>query len=166
MFHSRRWSVLLPYLADLPKVEETERQLSDYEKKESDHRRQGDEQNARDARAMAERCRRTLERIRPLPAGDRYPLCVEVRQMGDAFWVAVEGEPYWALKQQLQERFPQTTILVTVLSQAARCGYLPTREAYEKTTLYQVSVAVLAPGSLEILISAVAEQIESCLDRV
>jgi len=48
------------------------------------------------------------------------------------------------------------------LANGARPAYLPTEDAYGKG-IYQESIAVLAPGSLERLVGAVGEQIQDWL---
>lgn len=156
---SRRVTVPLPYRAELPTAEETAAELAGHEQREADFLAAGNETAARDERALAERCRRTLERVGPLPAGEDYPFVAEVRRIGDAFWVFVEGEPYYDLQRHLQTRFPDETIVVVTLCDGARCGYLPSREAYDKAGLYQVNVAVVAPGCLERVAEAIAEAI-------
>ena len=69
-------------------------------------------------------------------------------QLGDAFWLSIEGEPYSLLQQELRSRFPQTPILVTTLIEGWLPGYLPPRELYGKG-IYQESIALLEPGTLE-----------------
>ena len=150
---------MLPYRTDLQTIEQGERELNEFLAQEQAARDSGDDEQAADQRAMAERSRRLRERLRPLPAGE-YPFPLDVWQMGDAFWVAVEGEPYHALQQELNRRFPQTSIIVIELANGSRCSYLPTREAYGKS-LYQVDIALLSVGCLERIIDELAAQIES-----
>jgi hypothetical protein len=78
--------------------------------------------------------------------------------MGDAFWVAVEGEHYSLLQRALRERFPRSPLLVLTLANGSRPSYLPTADTYD-TGIYQESIAVLARGCLETLIEAIAAQI-------
>lgn len=163
VFTQQRVTTGLPYLPDLPTIENTEAELAGHLEREAELAEQGDESAARDERARAERCRRTLERIRPLPAGDEYPYAADIWQLGDAFWVFVEGEPYHGLQSELQSRFPEQTIVVVTLADGARCGYLPSRAAYDKPGLYQVDVAVVTPGSLELVTEAIADRIASLL---
>ncbi len=150
------------YLPAVPTVADAERELADLESQEAAAQSAGNDDETRRVRALAERARRLLDRIRPLPQSETYPLALDVWQLGDAFWVAVEGEPYYALQEQLQTRFPDRTIIVMPLANGARCCYLPTREAYDKP-LYQVDVAPLAPGCLEALTDAAAARIEAML---
>jgi hypothetical protein len=161
VFRHRHWELSLPYRAELATIEQGEQKLSEFLAQEQAARNSGDDQQAADHRAMAERSRRLLERLRPLPPGE-YPFSLNVWQMGDAFWVAIEGEPYHALQQKLNRRFPQTSVIIIELANGSRCSYLPTREAYGKP-LYQVDVALLAAGCLEKITEALAAQIESWL---
>lgn len=85
-------------------------------------------------------------------------------QTGDAIWLAVECEPYQILQRSLRERFPGTPIVVMTVVNDSRASYLPPRESYGKG-IYQESVAVLAPGCLEALIEAAAEQIANWLQE-
>jgi hypothetical protein len=78
--------------------------------------------------------------------------------MGDAFWLAVEGEHYQLLQRSLRQRFVGVPIVVATLTNGARPTYLPTRDTYGKG-IYQESIAVLAPGCLEHLIEEIASQI-------
>ena len=126
--------------------------------------RNKDEQHAAELRTLAERCRRLLERIRPLPQTPLYPLAADVMQLGDAFWISVEGEPYHWLQQTLMERFRGTQLVFAVLANGTKPSYLPTREAYSKP-LYQVEVTLSAPGCLEALADALGEQIAAWLAK-
>jgi hypothetical protein len=150
----------LPYLGEIPEIAQAERDLAALTNREREALAVGDEPQARTARALAERQRRLLDRIRPLPHNLDYPLPLWVWQIGDAFWVAIEGEPYNWLQPYLRQRFPGHPILITTIANGARCSYLPTREAYAKP-LYQVDIALLAPGCLEAAAEAIATQIEA-----
>ena len=82
--------------------------------------------------------------------------------MGDALVVAVPGEHYSYLQTNLRARFPGRIILVITLAGGWGPSYLPTRETYGKG-IYQESIAVLAPGSLEKITDEVARRIEALL---
>lgn len=161
-FRHACWQVDLPYLPDIPSLDEAEQQLNDLVSQESNERASGDESAARDTRALVERKRRLMERIRRLPQGQQYPFVINCWQMGDAIWVALEGEPYHYLQDELQRRFADHPIIIMPLANGARSSYLPTREAYDKP-LYQVEVALLAPGCLEKITESIAEQIQTWL---
>ena len=148
----------------MPTLEQKQQELERHLQEESTAREQGNEQQARDARALAERCRRASERIEPLPKGQRYPFELSLWQIGDAFWVAVEGEPYNALQQELHQRFPDTPVIAITLANGSRPSYVPRKQDYEKE-LYQVGIAVLEPGSLEKLTEEIATQIQLWLNN-
>ncbi len=162
IFRHRRLAVEVPYREDLPTVAQAEAQLAQLLRDEEAATRDNDQPRAAELRTLAERCRRLLERIRPLPPAPLYPLWAEVMQLGDAFFIAVEGEPYHWLQQSLMERFRGTQLLFAVLANGTKPSYLPTREAYAKP-LYQVEVTLLAPGCLEALAAALGEQIAAWL---
>jgi hypothetical protein len=63
------------------------------------------------------------------------------------------------LQRALRERFPVTPVIVATVVNGWRPAYLPTRETYG-LGIYQEQVAVLAPGCLEAVIEAVAEEID------
>lgn len=157
-FEHRVVAVELPYRPGLPTAGEATREMEQYLSDEAAAREAGNSSGAADARALAERKRRLLERIGPLPPGEGYPFQAHIWKLGDAFWVAVEGEPYFALQEELQRRIAPHPVLVVPLANGSRCSYLPTREAYEKP-LYQVDVSLLAPGCLEMLTDALATEI-------
>jgi hypothetical protein len=119
----------------------------------------GDETRAADLRALAERKNRLLHRLHQLPPGDTYPLQVVLWHLGDAIWLGVQGESYNLLQTELRRRFPDKIILVSPPSPPTGAPRIcPPRELYD-TGIYQESIAVVAAGSLEQLIEAVAERI-------
>jgi hypothetical protein len=152
-------SVSLPYLASLPKLPEAEQLHREWIAAEQAARAAGRLDEAATWRAQVERQRRLLDRIRPLPPGDTYPLPVWAWQWGDAFWFAAEGEPYYDLQAKLIRHFPHRPLIAITLANGTNCSYLPTREAYAKPQLYQPEVALLAPGSLETLTEALRRQL-------
>ena len=99
-----------------------------------------------------------IGRLSMLPPGPEYPLPVMLLQTGDAFWVAIEAEHYNVLQRELRRRFSGSALVVMTLMDGGRVAYLPTAETYGKG-LYQETIAVLAPGSLEALIDEVAAQL-------
>lgn len=139
--------------------------MRDLQAQEDQARARGANQEARDLRALVERKRRLLDRLEPLPAGSHYPYPVRAWQLGDAFWVAVEGEPYHELQRALSRRFPGHPLLVIPLANGSRCSYLPTQEAFQ-LPLYQVEVAMLAAGCLEAVIESVAALLAEWLGEV
>ena len=159
----RKCDVLsIPYRPDLPTREGTEELLAKYTADEKLAHKSGDLGATRDARAMAERQTRMLRRLAQLPKGTAYPFDLHVWRMGDAVWVAIPGEHYSYLQTNLRSRFPNRIIIVITLTGGWGPSYVPTRETYGKG-LYQESVAVLAPGSLEKITDELAWRIEKLL---
>jgi hypothetical protein len=156
----RRWSVELPYRDDLPTKESVHREREAWQAREAEAAARGDHAAARDARAMVERRTRLLRRLETLPAGRTYPFPVTLWRAGDAWWLAVSGEPYNQLQTELRRRWPDTPIVVMTLAGGWGPSYLPPRELYGKG-IYQESVSALAPGSLETLIEAIGEEMKN-----
>ena len=152
-------TVSLPYLASLPKLAEAEPLHRELFAAEQAARAAGRLDEVATLRAKVERQRRLLDRIRPLPQGETYPCPAWAWQWGDACWIAVEGEPYHFLQSELMRRFPRRPLIAITLGNGTNCSYLPTREAYSKTQLYQPEVALTAPGSLETLTDAIGRQL-------
>lgn len=161
-FEARDELLPLPYRPDLPTMEGTKTALTRYEGEEAAARLCGDEAAARNARAMIERQTRMLRRLAQLPAGAEYPLQVHLWRMGDALWLAVPGEHYSFLQSSLRARFPGLPIVVITLTGGWGPSYIPTRETYGKG-IYQESIAVVAPGSLEQLVEHVSRRIREML---
>jgi hypothetical protein len=156
----RRWTVDLPYREGLPTAEQARAERERWQAAEEAARAAGDSPAVRDCRAMVERMTRWLTRLRDLPPGPAFPLPVTLWQTGEAFWLAVEGEHYQLLQRALRERFPGVPVVVITLANGARPAYLPSADAYDKG-IYQESIAVLAPGCLEAVVAAAAEQIRA-----
>jgi hypothetical protein len=158
-WRSRHWTLDLPYRADLPTVEQTKSDLDRWQQAEQSARQADDAATARDCRAHVERMTRQVMRVGQLPPGKRFPLPISLWRLGDGYWLMLEGEYYHALQRTLRERFPTTPIIVATVVNGWRPAYLPTRETYG-LGIYQEHVAVLAPGSLEAVTEAVAEEID------
>lgn len=154
----RRWTLPLPYRPELPNREETLKDRAHWLAEEQAAQAAGDAGRARDCHAMVERKDRELRRIAALPAGDEFPFPITVWQMGDAFWVAVEGEHYQHLQRRLRAQFGDVPVVVMTLVNGAVSAYLPDANSYGKG-IYQETIAVLAPGSLERLTEELARQI-------
>lgn len=151
------------YLTGLPTLPEAERQFADLQARELEALAANDPAALRDVRAMCERSRRQLDRLRYLPQEDKYPLAVWLWRLGDALWVALEGEPYNALQARLRRRFAGRPVVITVMVNGARNCYMPTREAYRQA-LYQVEVALLAPGCLEAAADLIEQRLGEWVD--
>jgi hypothetical protein len=148
----------LPYRPDLPTKEQAAAELARYQADETAAQRLGDAAAARNARAMAERQTRMLRRLDQLPADERYPLRIHLWRLGDAFWLAVPGEHYSYLQMSLRARFPGVPIVVITLTGGWGPSYIPTRATYNKG-IYQETIALVAPGSLENIVEHVAAMI-------
>ena len=156
---SSQLSVPLPYLSSLPKLADAEQLHQELIAQEQAARIAGRIDEAAELRTLVERQIRLLHRIRPLPQGEAYPCPAWAWQWGDAFWIAAEGESYHFLQSELARRFPQRPLIAITLANGTNCSYLPTREAYSKSQLYQPEVALVAPGSLEHLTDAIGQQL-------
>ena len=148
-------TVPLPYLSSLPKLAAAEQRHRELIGEERTAREAGRGEESATLRAKVERQRRLLDRIRPLPQGDNYPLPTWAWQWGDAFWFAAEGEPYHQLQSEMIRQFPHRPLIAITLANGTNVSYLPTREAYSKPQLYQPEVALVAPGGLETLTEAI-----------
>ena len=152
-----RWSEPLPYRPAQPTAVQVEAELKRFQVDEDTARAAGDDAKAADCRAMAERKRRLLHRLSQLPAGEQFPLQVTLWRMGDAFWLGVQGEFYSLLQTELRRRFPGKAIIVATVAADWGASYLPPREIYG-TGIYQETIAIVAPGSMEQVIESVAKR--------
>ncbi len=154
----RRWTVPLAYRSDMPSLEQAHLDRERWKAEETVAHTAGDETKAADCRGKAEQASRLIDKLSLLPPGPEYPLAVLLLQTGDAFWLAVEAEHYNVLQRELRERFPDVALIVMTLMDGGRVAYLPTADTYGKG-LYQETIAVLAPGSLERLIEEVSAEL-------
>ncbi len=154
------WNEPLAYRPGQPTATQAEAELKQFQTDEEAARAVGDSAKAADSRAMAERKRRLLHRLSQLPAGEKFPLQVTLWRMGDAWWLGVQGEFYSALQTELRQRFPGKAIIVATIAADWGASYLPPRELYG-TGIYQETIAVVAPGSLEQVIEAVAQRMKN-----
>jgi hypothetical protein len=155
-----RWREPLKYRSGQPTVAQVEADRAKYQSDEATARAAGDEAKAADARAMAERKNRLLHRLQQLPPGDSFPLRVAVWRIGDAIWIGVQGESYSLLQTELRRRFPEQVLVIASIAADWGASYLPPKEIYD-TGIYQESIAVVAAGSLEQLIEAIAHHISA-----
>ncbi len=159
LFETTDWTIPLQYRPELPTVAQAEERMALLGTQESEARDRGDDTEASRVRALVERQRRQLEVLNSVPAGV-LPYPIRLWRLGDAIWVAVDGEPYSALQSELNRRFPEIPLIIMPLSDGAMAGYLPTADACDKP-IYQAEIAILAAGCLETVIDAIAERIES-----
>lgn len=156
----RRWACPLPYRSELPTRAAAEAELEKRQAEERAAAEADDPVRFRDARALVERQTRLLARLRLLPDGDAFPLQIAAWRMGDALWLAVQGEPYEWLQTELRRRVAPQPLIVATIAHEWGASYLPPRSAYGKG-IYQESVAVLAPGCLETLVEQIAGELDS-----
>ncbi|HVW03093.1 MAG TPA: hypothetical protein VHB77_22220, partial [Planctomycetaceae bacterium] len=159
-----RGAVEVLYREDLRPISAIEAELAECEtnaarmqSEEADHHTAGP------LRARGERLRRELMRRRSLPQGPTFPWRADLWRMGDAVWLCIQGEPYSLLQTALRAQFPGTPIMVASIGYSWSVAYLPPRGSYGKG-LYQESVAVAAPGSLEHTIDVLSDRIEALLN--
>jgi hypothetical protein len=150
----------LPYRTELPTKAQTEIELARWQDAERRAHAADDATAARDAHAQAERMTRQLWKLNQLPAGPAFPLPITIARLGDADWVFVPGEHYQLLQTGLRQRFPQRAIVVATLTNGWQPGYIPAAETYGKG-IYQEQIAVVAAGSAEQVLEAVARRVAS-----
>ncbi len=158
------FTIALDYRPGLLTSEQAATERTRWLAEEEAAHKSGDVGKARDCHAMVERMDRWLNRFRMLPPGRTFALPVTLLHAGDAFWVMVEAEHYNILQRSLRERFPGTPIVVTTLVNGSRVTYLPPADLYDKG-IYQESIAILAPGSLEKVIDVIGQEIGKELGR-
>ena len=154
-------TVELPYLADLPTVADTERELAACRAAEAVAVK-GDPKSLSDARARTERMTRQLARLSALPAGKRYPFPITLMQFGDALWVFTPGELYQDFQLALRREFPERAIIVATITNDWQPGYVPAARAYGHD-IYQAAISPLAQGCLETLVAATLVEVRSFL---
>lgn len=158
----KRLEIPLAYRADLPDRQQTETQQAHWLAEEKAALAAGNEVEARDARAQAERMTRQLARLRSLPPGPSVPLAVTLWRLGDALWVTLEGEHYQLLQNTLRGRFAQHPLILATVTGGWRPGYVPTADTFGRG-IYQESIAVVAPGSLEQIIETISAALTDLL---
>lgn len=160
-WHVGRDKLSLAYREGIPSLEQIEAERSQFLRDEQTAREAGDDARAADCRAMVERRTRYRAWLEQLPP-DAYPYRMFVWRIGDAVWIAVQGEPYNVFQRELRARFPDNPIIVAAVADIWGASYLPPRDLYGKG-IYQESIALMEPGSLEKVIEHAAEQIERVL---
>jgi hypothetical protein len=152
----------IPYRDDLPDRAELQRERSEWLAKQDAAIESGDASAAADARAMAERMTRRLVRVEHLPQAATLPYAVQIWKLGDAIWLALDGELYNVLQRQLRATFPDTSIVLGTLANGSKAWYIPDRESYGKG-LYQEDASVLGQGALEQLFDFLVLKIRTLL---
>jgi len=154
--------VSLRFRDDLPQRDDLLRERDHWQQQEQQAAASGDEVAARDARAMVERMTRRLVRVQYLPEGESYAYPLRIWKLGDAVWVALDGEHYNVLQRELRAAFPGVPLMIGTLANGSNVWYLPDRDSYGKG-LYQEDASTLAVGALETLRDALIVQIGALL---
>jgi hypothetical protein len=154
-----RINVPLSYRPDLPAAAATQAELERCQAAESAAQTSGDEVKARDCHARCEQLTRQLWRLKSLPGGPAFPLSITLARLGDALWLFVPGEHYQSLQTALRSRFPQCPLFVATIANGWQPGYIPPADTYGKG-IYQEQIAVVAAGSAEAIVAAVAARLE------
>lgn len=157
-----RQPVHLEYRDDLAGHDEVQAEYERLVSEQDAANQAGDLESAGQFRALAERQKRALGRLNGRPDGEQFPLQTATWRMGDAIWLAVQGEPYSFLQRRLRERFPEHPIVVATIANGWGPSYLPPSELYGKG-IYQEAISWLAPGSLEALTDELSKRIAAIL---
>ncbi len=165
MWESRTVEVPIRYRQDIPVKSQLEKDLIHWRTVESDAIAAGSADEARDARAMIERTTRRLVRVASLPEGKTYPYSITAWRIGDAIWLAYDGEHYNVLQTTLRQSFPQYTLIIGTIANGSSVWYLPDARSYGKG-LYQEEVSILEKGCLEQVIAASIELIQALTSRL
>jgi hypothetical protein len=161
-FRTRTANLSLEYRPGLPTVAETRRELAEWQAAEAEARQAGDEAKLSEVRARTERVTRRLSRLTLLPEGKQFPYTFTVARTGGLLWVIAPGELYQVLQIELRRRFRNFVVVVATVSDDWQPGYLPKAATYG-LGIYQEEIAVVAPGSLEILIERLATELEGLI---
>lgn len=154
--------VELKYRSDLPSRASLEQDDVKFRAEEQEAIQAGDSERARKARALIERTTRSLIRIAPLTAGEAYPYPVLAWKLGDAIWLALDGEHYNVLQRELRARFPGVTLVIGTLANGSTVWYLPDAPSYG-LGLYQEDASILAKGCLEAVLETATQTIRKLL---
>jgi hypothetical protein len=155
--------VQLKYRNDLPSRADLEREELQHRAEEKSAIAKGDAEGIRNAHAMVERTTRRLIRIAPLPPGGSYPYPVIAWRIGDAIWLALDGEHYNLLQRTLRARFPQVPLIIGTIANGSTVWYLPDVTSYG-LGLYEEEVSVLAQGCLEAVMEAATNAIQKLVE--
>ena len=141
----------LPIRKGIPSKEEVEADLYKWERSED-----------KNARAIAERKRRLLNRLNQLPSENTFPLEVIIIRLGGSIWLIMQGELYSTFQETLRNRFSEVPIIVSTIASHWGASYLPPKEIYG-TGIYQDTIAIVEKGSLEYLINEISLVIKELL---
>ena len=159
----RRDIVPLKYRSELPSRADLEREELQHRAEEQAAITKGDAEAIRNAHAMVERTTRRLIRFAPLPPGESYPYPVIAWRIGNAVWLALDGEHYNILQRTLRARFPNVPLIIGTIANGSTVWYLPEATSYG-LGLYEEEVSVLAQGCLETVIEAATNAIQKLIE--
>jgi len=165
LWHWEQFDVELPYRHDLPTIEQTTTEKEHWLAEEAKARELCDEIRIRDCRAQVEQRTRQLTRLLALVAGKSYPLTVHLGLVGEAIWLFVPGELYQVFQTQLRARFAPHPVFVATLTNDWQPGYIPPASTFGYG-IYQEVIAATSPGSMEILIEAIARRYDQIRKQV
>ena len=117
----------------------------------------------RDARAISERWRRACGKQKSISRGNpdatHFTVYVTVMQLGQSFFVAMPGEPYQVVQQEIRARCAGLSIvLATLCNQSTELGYLLPADKVGQGT-YQDELMFVKAGSLEMIIDRVSDKV-------
>ncbi len=160
----RHYTIPLPIKSDTPPLEQVQADLNQWNADELRWASEGRIEESQNARAMAERKRRMLHRIKQIPPGNTYPMETVLMRIGPAFWVVVQGEHYQLFQTSLRKRFPESPLIISTIASDWGASYLPPAEIYGKG-IYQESIAIVAAGGLERMIQEIGNEIQDWLKQ-
>lgn len=149
----------LDYRSGLPTLAEVDADRHRWQQAEAEALRKGETITARDCRAQVERQTRMRTRLEQLPPGAQYPFMLTTWRLGDLLWCFLPGEHYQILQQSVRTTIRHPVIIGTIANGWGP-SYLPTADTYGKG-IYQESIALLAPGSLEQVIEAAKNTLQA-----
>ncbi len=160
----RTITVDLPYRHDLPTIEQTRAERTEWEQREAAARTKGHEAELRLCRAQIEQRTRQLTRLQALHPGLCCPLPVTLGELGDALWILLPGELYQSFQTTLRARFAPRPVIVATLTNDWQPGYIPPAASFGYG-IYQEIIAATAPGCHEILIEAITRALQPSAGR-
>lgn len=163
VWYHRNVPIRLPIRSDLPDRRTVADQLSHWQQREQELRRSGDTVGAAEARAQAERARRMLTRLENLGDGSTFQLNAHIWRLGEAVWVALNGEYYNVLQRRLRAAFSASPIWVLTLVNGSDIWYVPDANSYGKG-IYQERTSIVEKGSLEKIIEELEKNISELLN--
>jgi len=158
----RQIHIEVPYRHDLPTIAQTEADRDRWLVLEEEAKQANDVEAVRRCRANSEQMTRQLARLRSLAPGKTCNVTCAIGIVGDAIWVFLPGEFYQHLQMELRRRWAGHPVIVTTLTGDWQPGYFPTVQSYGYG-IYQEVIAVVAAGSLEIVLESLDREVKAML---